>query len=326
MPDGSRWPRVTVVTPSYNQAEFIEETIRSVLLQGYSNLEYIIMDGGSTDGSTDIIRKYAPWLSYWVSEPDDGQAGAIAEGWARATGDFLAYLNSDDTYLPGAIATAVSELQSHQDAVAVCGGELVIDRDGYVLSCRLLPSASLDDLLRFQFIPQPAVFLRREALERVGGLDTSFDLVFDYELWTRLAAHGSIRCVPSVLAATRWYPETKTLSRRPQVLAELTRVVGKVLEGPSGKTLSWARRRRMWAELSLVSVSANLNERPVDWPRILRAVWRSVESWPLTVPRLSSLVMYKAVVRPLAIRLGHWLRRVGLMLARDRVHWSNWRG
>ena len=105
LPDRRPWPRVSIVTPSYNQSEFIEETIRSVLLQGYPNLEYIILDGASTDGSVDIIRKYAPWLAYWVSEPDRGQTHAINQGWRYATGNIVTYINSDDCYLQGTISS-----------------------------------------------------------------------------------------------------------------------------------------------------------------------------------------------------------------------------
>jgi GT2 family glycosyltransferase len=107
-PGGQPWPRVSVITPSYNQGEFTEETIRSVLLQGYPDLEYMIIDGGSSDASLEIIRKYEPWLAYSVSEPDRGQTHAINKGWMRATGGILAYINTDDCYLHGAIATAAS--------------------------------------------------------------------------------------------------------------------------------------------------------------------------------------------------------------------------
>ncbi|MBC7078479.1 MAG: glycosyltransferase, partial [Synergistales bacterium] len=126
-------PRVSVVTPSYNQAQFIEETIRSVLLQGYPNLEYLILDGGSTDGSVELIRKYEPWLAYWVSERDEGQADAINRGWRRSTGEILAYLNSDDVYAPGAIHRAVIYLLAHPNAVAVVGSYKLIDAEGKVL-------------------------------------------------------------------------------------------------------------------------------------------------------------------------------------------------
>ena len=113
LPDGSPWPRVSIVTPSYNQGQYLEETIRSVLLQGYPDLEYIIIDGGSTDESVTIIEKYAPWLAYWVSEPDRGQSHAINKGFARATGEIYAWLNSDDYYWPGAIVIAARAVLQH---------------------------------------------------------------------------------------------------------------------------------------------------------------------------------------------------------------------
>ncbi len=117
MPDGAPWPRISIVTPSFNQGQFIEETIRSVLLQGYADLEYIVIDGGSTDGSVGIIKKYKRWLTYWVSEPDRGQSHAINKGFARATGGVLAWLNSDDLYAPGALRKVGMLLAGEENAL-----------------------------------------------------------------------------------------------------------------------------------------------------------------------------------------------------------------
>ncbi len=128
MPDGSPWPSVSIVTPSLNQRQFIEETIRSVLLQGYPDLEYIIIDGGSTDGSLEIIKKYEPWLAYRVSERDRGQSHAINKGWQRARGEILAWLNSDDTYNPGAIRCAVEALRANP-GVAMVSSEMTYTDD-----------------------------------------------------------------------------------------------------------------------------------------------------------------------------------------------------
>src|SRR5437762_483466 len=122
-----QWPRITIVTPSFNQAQFLEETIRSVLLQGYPNLEYIVMDGGSTDGSAEILEKYSPWIDHWVSEKDNGQADAIYRGFERATGEIIGWVNSDDLLLPGALAAHAEYFLRHHQAQLVMGGCLWID-------------------------------------------------------------------------------------------------------------------------------------------------------------------------------------------------------
>jgi len=192
MPDGRDWPRVSVVTPSYNQGQFIEETIRSVLLQGYPNLEYIIIDGGSTDGSVEIIRRYEDRLAYWSSESDRGAAAALNKGFRHATGEILGYLNSDDFYVSGCLRRIACELQTHPLADVVSGngyfaratGELVrpIFSDRWCLR-RFAYGACV--------IIQQTTFFRREAFEKAGGFNEGNHTCWDGELWADLALTGA---------------------------------------------------------------------------------------------------------------------------------------
>jgi glycosyltransferase involved in cell wall biosynthesis len=329
MSDGSSWPRVSIVTPSYNQAQFIEETIRSVLLQGYPNLEYIIMDGGSSDDSVEIIQRYEPWLSYWVSAPDEGQVHAVKDGWARSTGSILAYLNSDDTYFPGAVHSAAQHLCRRPGAAAVCGGELLIDKEGFALCERLVPSASADDLMQFNFIPQPAVFSRRASIEKAGGLDTSFGLVFDFELWTRLAQVGEIHCVPEVYATTRWYQETRTLSQRPAVISGLERVFDKMLKSPWGRQVPRRKRRIMRARLSYVACDVYLDSIRDHGGALIASMVKAIGSWPPITSDLIWLIAAKTLPPVLRVSLRNWQRRLARQeplrpLSRQRIPWSEW--
>ena len=209
LPDGSAWPRVTVVTPSYNQCTFIEEAIRSVLLQGYPNLEYIIIDGVSTDGTLDVLRKYADHFAYWVSEPDRGQCHAINKGWERATGEIVAYLASDDLYLSGAISASVAHLQQHPDADIVYGYAQHIDERGSIFNLLRPPRFDLRRLLASCFIVQPAVFLRRSLLERIGYLDESLYCGMDYDYWLRASRVTTPSLLPRFTAAARYHQDAK---------------------------------------------------------------------------------------------------------------------
>ena len=206
-------PRVSIVTPSFNQAAFLEQTIRSVLEQEYADVEYILIDGGSTDGSQEIIRKYAGRLAYWSSEADRGQADAINKGMARAGGEIVAWLNSDDYYLPGAIPAAVEAFAANPDAALVYGDMLAVDEAGRTINTLKYRPVSLEDLLCFQILGQPAVFMRRTAFEQAGGLDTGFDLLLDHQLWLKLAQQGRLLHLVQLLAAARYHPEAKNRAR-----------------------------------------------------------------------------------------------------------------
>ncbi|MDL1897252.1 glycosyltransferase, partial [Anaerolineae bacterium CFX7] len=180
-------PRVSIVTPSFNQAAFLEETIRSVLTQNYPHIEYIVIDGGSTDGSVDIIRKYENRLAYWVSEQDAGQADAINKGWRRATGEIIAYLNSDDTYEPGAVRAAVEYLAQHPETAMVYGHCYQVNEHGErVGTLRAIP-VNIHTLLLHNAIMQPTAFIRRRVLDHTGMLDVELGHAMDYDLWLRIA-------------------------------------------------------------------------------------------------------------------------------------------
>jgi glycosyltransferase involved in cell wall biosynthesis len=233
----SSTPLVSVVTPSFNQAAFLEETIQSVLEQDYPNLEYLIVDGGSTDKSIDIIRQYAndprfkaektdgPRLAWWVSERDEGQTDAINKGFARARGEVLAWLNSDDTYQPNAISEAVGYLGKHSEAGMVYGNANLIDEKGNVLGP--FPARQTDyRRLRqgYVHIPQQAAFFRANLWQEVGPLDPSFFFAMDYDLWVRLARLAPLCYHPRLWANFRLHGAGKSVVADNRCWPEMLRV------------------------------------------------------------------------------------------------------
>jgi glycosyltransferase involved in cell wall biosynthesis len=207
------WPRVSIITPSYNQAEFLEQTIRSVLEQNYPELEYIIIDGASRDNSPEIIQKYASHLAYWVSEPDHGQAEAINKGFQRASGEIIAWLNSDDVYTPGAIQAAVQALQAAQTAGFVYGNTLSMDEKGQVFHVTEYGDWSLEDLMCFNIIGQPGVFMRRSVLQKAGGLNPDLHYMLDHQLWLRMALLAPFEHKNQVWASARFHANAKNVSQ-----------------------------------------------------------------------------------------------------------------
>jgi GT2 family glycosyltransferase len=237
---------VSIVTPSYNQAPFLEQTIQSVLGQDYPHIEYIVVDGGSTDNSAEIIEKYADRLAYWISEKDSGQAEAINKGFARANGEILAWLNSDDYYMSNTVSFAVRCFEQNPDVVMVYGNMLAVDMDGQTINVLKYKQLSLEDLLCFQIIGQPSVFFRRSALEKTGLLEPSFHFMLDHHLWIRLAQHGRILHVPQVWSAARYHPAAKNRAKAAEFGREAFRVLDWAKkESGLAKAVSKVKRRAL---------------------------------------------------------------------------------
>jgi glycosyltransferase involved in cell wall biosynthesis len=225
-------PRITIVTPSFQQGRFLEEAIRSVLRQGYPNLEYIVMDGGSRDDSLEIIRKYQEDLTYWRSEPDDGQSAAILDGFTRGTGSILGWVNADDVLLPGALWTAAKFLAKNPQTDLLVGAGVYIDVHSKVTARSWGSPPSSRSLLYWccgGFV-QPASFWRRDAFERAGGFTRSLRVSMDYDLYLRLTRAKAARSTPAFLGGLRIHEATKTSKLREEVAAvdrELTSWYGK---------------------------------------------------------------------------------------------------
>lgn len=221
----SIWPKISIVTPSYNQAEFLEKTILSVLCQNYPNLEYIIIDGASTDGSLDIIRKYERYLSYWISEPDQGQADALNKGFLKSSGEILAWINSDDMYLPGSFWKIPEIFKKNEDISIVYGDYIKVDAGNKCVALRRQPSFDYRICLyAYISVMQPSSFFQRKAFFDAGMLDPSFNYSLDYDLILRLAQRGKVLHIKEYLAAFRLHPSSKSVAKK-QLFCEEDRKV-----------------------------------------------------------------------------------------------------
>ena len=230
-------PLVSIITPSYNQGRFIRETIESVLSQDYDNIEYIVVDGLSTDGSLDIIKEYQEQLTY-ISEKDHGQSDAINKGFKMAHGDIVAWLNSDDVYEPHCISRAVEEFQKNDKLGLVYGDGYIIDADSNKLKVfEYTEEFDYWKLVNFwDYIMQPATFFKRETLQKVGYLDVNLHYCMDWDLWIKLAAVSEVKYIPELLACSREYGDTKTSTggdkRLKEIIGLLQKYSGK--ENPLG--------------------------------------------------------------------------------------------
>ena len=289
LPPLSQQPLVSIVTPSYNQAAYIEQTMTSVLGQDYPRLEYLVVDGDSTDSSVEIIRKYAGNLAWWISEKDSGQAEAINKGLSRAKGEIIAWLNSDDYYLPDAVSRAVRVFQENLDVVLAYGNMLAVNQHGQTINLLTYDQLSLEDLLCFQIIGQPAVFFRREALEKAGIFDITYHCFLDHHLWLRIALQGRILHVDETWAAARYHAEAKNRARAAEFGREAFRILDWVKTQPGlAEAVAGVERR---ARASAFRVDARYQ---LDGGQ----AWKSLASWfralfihpPTALTRLNILV------------------------------------
>lgn len=216
---------VSIITPSYNQAKYLEQTMLSVLNQDHPSIEYIVVDGASTDGSVEIIKKYAGKLAHWESAKDKGQAEAINKGFARATGEIVAWLNSDDYYLPGTVRAAVKVFEEHPEIVLVYANMLAVDENGQTFNTLTYKQLTLEDLLCFQIIGQPSVFMRRSALQKTSGLDLTFHFLLDHLLWIKIAKHGKILHINQTWSAARYHAEAKNVAKAAEFGREAFRIL-----------------------------------------------------------------------------------------------------
>jgi glycosyltransferase involved in cell wall biosynthesis len=317
-------PPVSIITPSYNQAAFLEQTICSILGQSYPRIEYMLVDGGSSDGSVEIIQRYAHRLAWWVSERDSGQAEAINKGLRRASGEIVAWLNSDDLYLPGAVAQAVAAFQADPSLGLVYGDAITIDAHGKPLGRFAFGDWSLLDLAGFRIICQPAVFMRRSVLERAGYLEPSFHFMLDHHLWIRMARLAPVRHVAStsgpepvlgLWAAARHHPGAKNVSQAAGFGRETLEVLEWMKTQPDLAALIQRNRRRVLAGAYRLNARYLLDD---GLPKeALASYWRALQNRPSFALKHAHRIAYawlslfglKRMIDPLVSRLASRQRR-----------------
>ncbi len=231
--------KVSIITPSYNQASFLGNTIKSVLEQTYPNIEYIVVDGGSDDASVDIIKTHADRIAYWVSEPDQGQSDAIRKGFEHASGDILAWLNSDDVLSLDAVERAVGFFEKNPDIDFVYGNRLAVDEQGRVLyKKRMLPSGAMSVYLSM-VLGQESCFWRRELYDRVGGVNPERFFSMDYELFSKMAQQGRFKYCPGIWGGFRIHASSRTMKEYATFGKKDVAEVQQSVWGKQPSTLAW---------------------------------------------------------------------------------------
>ena len=273
-------PLVSLVTPSFSQGEFLETTIRSVLDQDYPNIEYMVFDGGSTDGSVEIIRRYQDQLACWVSAPDGGQADAINQGYRRATGKYVSWINSDDVLPQGSVAAAVEYLEANPDVGMVYGDVEHIDADGRPLRMVEPPAYDCLKILTtgINYVQQSGSLMRRGLIEQIGELDADLHFAMDMDYWLRIGLVAPISNIPYTLARFRVHEKSKSLANRVQAAVEVPRVWQK-LYSRDGLPEEIRAVRRQALAASYLRAAEYYYWANKAWPA-MADLWRAIRVYP----------------------------------------------